>query len=136
MASQPANSLIKVQYTVRSYRDGVRHEAVLALLGGVLGGGMRELKMSVPGKETLMTETRMPLDAGDDILNTSLTTGRTVGLPLVREFRTVTTAKDAVDNGTFGANLGVPKRIGRDWFFYKNDAHLTDDLHQQLRDVH
>jgi hypothetical protein len=136
MASQPANTLIKVQYTVRSYRDGVRHEAVLALLGGVLGGGMRELKMSVPGDETLMTETRETLGAGESaILNTSLTVGRTTGLPVVRHFKTVTTAKDAVDNGTFGANLGVPKRIGRDWFFYKKDAFLTDDLHQQLRDV-
>jgi hypothetical protein len=115
----------------------VRHDAVLALLGGVLGGGMRDLKMSVPGDEVLMDETREALGAGESaILNTSLTVGRTTGLPVVRHFKTVTTAKDAVDNATFGTNLGVPKRIGRDVFFYKNDANLTADLHAQLRGVH
>jgi len=137
MASQPANTLISVRYTVRSYRDGVRHEAVLPLLGGVLGGGMRGLKMSVPGDETLMTETRETLGAGESaILNTSLTEGRNSGLPVVRHFKTVTTAKEAVDNATFGANLAPMVRIGRDVFFHKKDAFLTNDLHEQLRGVH
>lgn len=137
MASQPANTLISVRYTVRAYRDGVRHESVLALVGGVLGGGMRDLKMSVPGDETLMTETRETLASTESaILNTSLTDGRTTGLPIVRTFKTVTTAKDAVDDATFGANLAQMVRIGRDVFFHKVDANLTDDLHEQLRDVH
>jgi hypothetical protein len=64
-----------------------------------------------------------------------MTEGRTTGLPVVRTFKTVTTAKNAVDNATFGANLAQMVRIGRDVFFHKINANLTDDLHAQLRGV-
>lgn len=138
MANQPANTLISVRWTVRAYRDGLRHDAILAQVGGVLGGGMRDLKMSVPGDETLMTETRETLASTESaILNTSMTEGRTQGLPIVRTFKTVTTAKDALDNATFNGDTLAPMvRIGRDVFFFKNDANNTDDLHAQLRGVH
>ena len=125
MASQPANSLITVQYSVRSYRDGLRHHAVLEL-----NSGMMDLKMSVPGEEFMVDETR---DATEDHLTTSLTEGRATGLPLVRHLvNPVTVAEAAADTG-FKTGLAMPKRIGRDVFFHKTDG--TVDLHALLRAV-
>jgi hypothetical protein len=125
MASQPANTLISVEYTVRAYRQDLRHEAILPLLGFP---GMRGAVMSVPGHEDLVTETR---DASDDIVTTSVDNNR-VGLPIVRELRDVVTAAQAVVGI---ADLAMPKRIGRDIFLLKKVGSLTDDLHDELRSV-
>ncbi|MEM3000634.1 MAG: hypothetical protein QXP41_00380 [Candidatus Nitrosocaldus sp.] len=45
------------------------------------------------------------------------------------------TAKEAVSNATFKADLAFPKRVGRDLFFHKTSAGKTKDLHAELRAV-
>jgi len=127
MASQPANSTISVEYTVRSYRQALRQEAILPLLGGVLGGNMRGAVMSVPGREFLVDETR-----DNTVLVTTALDENRDGLPVVRFLSPVVTLKAAVDGI---ADLAFPKRIGRDVFLLKDSTHLTDDLHADLRSV-
>lgn len=147
MASQPANSLINVRYMVRSYRQDLRHEAVLALLGFP---GMRGAVMSIPGglktnggtfaagtvqkSEVLVSETR---DTDDDAVVTTALLGARIdgdesGLPVVRFLKPAVTAAAAV---TGISNLAMPLRLGRDVFLFKTDAHNTDDIQQDLRNV-
>lgn len=147
MASQPANTDISVRYMVRAYRQDLRHEAVLALLGFP---GMRPAVMSIPGGlktnggtfvagtiqkgETLISETR---DTGaDDVVTTALLgarlDGATSGLPVVRFLKATVTAAAAVAGI---AHLDMPLRLGRDIFLFKRAGFLTDDLHQDLRNV-
>lgn len=147
MASQPANSLINVRYMIRSYRQDLRHEAVLALLGFP---GMRGAVMSIPGGvktnggtfvagtkqkgETLLSETRDTI--GTDVVTTALLDarldGNTSGLPLVRYLKPVVTLGAAVAGI---AHLAMPLRLGRDVFLFKTDAFNTDDIQQELRNV-
>jgi hypothetical protein len=147
MASQPANSLINIRYMVRSYRQDLRHEAVLALLGFP---GMRGAVMSIPGgvktnggtfaagtkqkSEVLVSETR---DTDDDaIVTTSLLgerlDGEDSGLPVVRFLKPVVTLGAAVAGIP---HLAMPLRLGRDVFLFKTDAFNTDDIQQDLRNV-
>jgi hypothetical protein len=147
MASQPANSLINVRYMVRAYRQDLRHEAVLALLGFP---GMRSAVMSIPGgvktnggtfaagdvlkSEILVSETR---DTDDDaIVTTSLLgarlSGEDSGLPVVRFLKPTVTLAAAV---TGIPHLAMPLRLGRDVFLFKTDAFNTDDIQQDLRNV-
>lgn len=123
MASQPANSLISVEYTVRSYRQDLLHRSILETQGFP---GMRGAVMSTPGEEFKVDETR---DNTSSIHDTSLTEGRSTGLPVVRTLVVPTTAAAAL---TGIANLQMPKRIGRDVFFTKTAAHNTDDIQGQL----
>lgn len=147
MASQPANSLINIRYMVRSYRNDLRHESVLALLGFP---GMRPAVMSVPGgvstnggsfaagtleqDEVLVSESRDQTDY--DVVTTALLgarlNGNQSGLPVVRFLKPAVTLAAAA-NGI--ANLAMPLRLGRDVFLYKTDAFNTDDIQQQLRNV-
>lgn len=148
MASQPANSLISVRYMVRSYRQDLRHEAVLALLGFP---GLRPAVMSIPGglktnggtyeagtvqkDETLISETR---DNGTDIsvVTTALLGARLdeedSGLPVVRFLKPVVTLAQAVAGIS---HLAMPLRLGRDVFLFKQDAFNTEDIQQDLRNV-
>lgn len=153
MASQPANTDINVVYMVRAYRQDLRHESVLALLGFP---GMRPAVMSVPGGlktnggtfaagtvekgETLLSETRDTSD--QDVVTTALLGARidgiTSGLPLVRFIKAAVTAAQAVSGIPSGLpipHLDMPLRLGRDIFLFKKAGFLTDDLHQDLRNV-
>ncbi|MHA2231327.1 MAG: hypothetical protein ACXAB4_02435 [Candidatus Hodarchaeales archaeon] len=126
MASQPANVEILVKRRVRSYRQNLRHNNVHALVNR-----LRPLVMSVPSEETLDLTVRVA-DPDDDIVTTALLEGRGSGLPVVRGLAPVTTLAEAVAGV---ADLDFPVRIGQDLFLNKSDAAVTDDLHQNLRDV-
>jgi hypothetical protein len=122
--SQPANTDILVKQRVRSYRQMIRHESVLAITGG-----MRPQVMSVPGEETLHVTTYA---SGSNVLDTSLVESRSTGLPVVRGLRTPTTFAAAVAGI---ADIDFPVTIGKDRFLQKNDANVADDLHTDLRAV-
>lgn len=126
MASQPANVEISVKNRVRSYRQDLRHNSVFDLVNH-----LRPLVMSVPSEETLDLTVRVD-DVDDDVVTTALLEGRGSGLPVVRGLRPVTTLAEAVASIP---NLDFPVRIGRDVFLNKADGSLTEDLHQDLRDV-
>jgi hypothetical protein len=92
--------------------------------------------MSIPGgqdssdarvDETLIDATR----DGSTLVTTSVDEQKT-GLPVVRFLKTVTTFEDAAEGMS---DLQFPIRIGRDAFLRKTSGNLTDDLHQELRDV-
>jgi hypothetical protein len=87
--------------------------------------------MSVPSEETLDLTVRSA-DTDDDVVTTALLEGRGSGLPVVRGLAPVKTLQEAVQGVT---GLDFPVRIGQDVFLNKSDANLTDDLHQNLRDV-
>jgi hypothetical protein len=126
MASQPANVDILVKRRVRSYRQNLRHNNIHGLVNR-----LRPQVMSVPGEETLDLTVRAA-NADNDIVTTALTAGRGTGLPIVRGLAPVTTLPEAV---TGILNLDFPVVIGQDRFLNKADANVTDDLHQNLRDV-
>jgi len=126
MASQPANTEIEVKRRLRSYRQNLRHNNIHGLVNR-----LRPLVMSIPGEETLDLTVRAT-DTDEDVVTTALLAGRGTGLPVVRGLREVTTLVEAVDGI---ANLEFPVRIGQDVFLNKASGSLTDDLHQDLRDV-
>jgi hypothetical protein len=126
MASQPANVDILVKRRVRAYRQDLRHDSVHAVVNR-----LRPLVMSVPSEETLGLTVRVS-DVDDDVVTTALLEGRGSGLPVVRGLAPVTTLAEAVAGV---ADLDFPVRIGADVFLNKSDANVTDDLHQNLRDV-
>lgn len=117
MASQPANSTIRVHRRVRAYRQDLRHNSIKDLTMR-----MRPLIMSVPGEQVLVTETR------DAVVSDAFRSGH----PVVRYLREVTTFEEAAE-GISGLNF--PVKIGRDKFLEKSTANVADDLHQDLRDV-
>lgn len=147
MASQPANTDISVRMMVRGYRQDLRHDAVLAVLGFP---GMRPLVMSIPGglktnggsfaagtnlkSEVLVSETRDTTAV--DVVTTALLgarlDGATSGLPVVRFLRATVTPATAVAGIT---HLDMPLRLGRDIFLFKRAGFLTEDLHQELRNA-
>lgn len=125
MASQPANTTISVARRVRSYRNGLRHNNLKSLVNR-----MRPQIMSVPGEETQILRT---FDASSDPqVTTSLAVAGNKQLPVVVFLRAEVTLQDAVDGIT---NLAFPVKIGGDRFLNKDSTSLTDDLHQDLRDV-
>jgi len=126
MASQPANAEILVARRVRSYRQDLRHNSVKDLAQG----HFRQLVMSVPSEEVLVTETR---DGTGTLVTTAIDDNRQ-GLPVVVGLRPVTTLEEAAE-GIEG--LAFPIRLPghRDVFLGKADASVADDLHQDLRDV-
>lgn len=126
MASQPANVEILVKRRVRSYRQNIRHNNIHGLINR-----LRPLVMSIPSEETLDFTVRAA-DLDDDIVTTALLEGRGSGLPVVRGLAPVTTLAEAV---AAVSNLDFPVRIGQDVFLNKADANVSDDLHQNLRDV-
>ena len=126
MASQPANVEILVKRRIRSYRQNLRHNNIHGLVNR-----LRPLVMSVPAEETLDLTVRIT-DVDDDIVTTALLAGRGSGLPVVRGLAPVTTLAEAVAGIS---DLDFPVRIGQDVFLNKADADVTDDLHQNVRDV-
>ncbi len=128
MASQPSNVDIRVHRRVRSYRQDLRHNAILSMAQG----HMRELVMSVPSEEVLVSETRDSASAGA-LVTTAVDQNR-LGLPVVRELRPVTTLEEAAEDIT-GLNFPIRMPGHRDVFLEKADATVADDLHKNLRDV-
>lgn len=126
MASNPANTDITVARRVRSYRQMLRHNNIHAMVNRI-----RPLVMSVVGEETLDRVWRAA-DTDSDIVTTALTEGRGTGLPVVRGLKEVTTLAEAVAGIS---NLDFPVQIGQDKFLNKSSGNLSDDLHQDLRDV-
>ena len=126
MASQPSNVDISVQRRVRAYRQNLRHNSVHGLVNR-----LRALVMAVPSEETLDLTVRVA-DVDDDVVTTAMLEGRGSGLPIVRGLGEVTTLAEAVSGLT---HMSFPLRVGQDVFLNKADGHLTDDLHQELRDV-
>lgn len=126
MASQPLNADILVKMRVRSYRQDLRHNSILDLAAG----HFRQLVMSVPSNEVLVTETRDAATA-DLLVTTSLDLNRT-GLPVVRGLKPVVSLADAVAGLT---DMDFPVRMPghRDVFLQKSDAAVADDLHAELR---
>jgi len=126
MATQPANVDILVKRRVRSYRQNLRHNNIHGLVNRLRGQ-----VMSVPGRETLDLTWR-GTNLGSDVVTTSLTEGRGTGLPIVRGLKPVVTLPQAV---TGILDLDFPVVIGQDRFLNKADGAVTDDLHQDVRDV-
>jgi hypothetical protein len=128
MASQPANSAILVHRRVRSQRDLPFHRSTFETFQRI-----NPQVMVVPGEEHLtVTETRDVLPSGTAVLNTSLTVGRSQGLPIVRYAQAGPTLEEASEAIS---GLNFPVRIGQDSFLEKGDNDVADDLHQDLRDV-
>lgn len=126
MASQPANVEISVKRRVRAYRQNLRHNNVHGLVNR-----LRPLVMSVPSEETLDATVRVA-DPDKDVVATALLEGRGSGLAVVRGLAPVVTLADAVAGVP---NVDFPVRIGQDVFLNKVDGSLTEDLHQDLRNV-
>lgn len=124
MASQPANQTISVFRRVRSFRRGLRHNNIKALVNR-----MRPQIMSVPSEEVQIDRT---FDTTSDHVTTALAKAGNKGLPVVVFLREETTLAEAVSGVS---DLGFPVRIGEDAFLEKQSTALTDDLHQDLRDV-
>lgn len=124
MASQPANASIRVHRRVRSQRDLKLHRSAFETFQRI-----NPQVMMVPGEEVLVTETR---DASTSVLDTSLTIGRSSGLPIVR----YTTARPSLEAAAEGiTGLHFPVRIGQDAFLEKDNTNVADDLHGDLRAV-
>lgn len=127
-SSQPANTAISVFRRVRSQRDLPFHRSTFETFQHI-----NPLVMVVPGMEHLtVTETRETLAAGAAILDTSLTTGRGVGLPIVRYTQSMPTLESAAESIS---GLAFPVRIGQDAMLEKSSANIADDLFQELRDI-
>lgn len=138
--SQPLNTTITVQRRLRAYRQDFRHEAVKALVGN----GMRDLVVSVPGEESLVGQTRASVAAnGAAILPTSLggannyvsTSTSTRGLPIVTG-REVSMSMSTLVNHV--NDLDFPIRLPgvRDIQIGKQSGSLSQDLFKHAADHH
>ena len=117
MAEQPANALIEIFRTVRSYRNDLRHESIKVL--GVKQG--REPVMSVPAREYLVADTK------DGVVSDAFRYGHGV----------VTFPRAFVGLGDVTANVSQLKLVrligGRDYFVTHTAGNNTRDLHAEIR---
>ncbi len=126
MAAQPANTDITVKLTLRSFRQGLRHESVAALIKR-----LRPLVMSIPAHEILV-----------GVLSRDTTTkdfspymgearfGASRGFPIVVGL------KGQVSFAAAQANLpdiDFAYQIGQDKFLFNTTAGLDGDLHSDAR---
>lgn len=116
MASQPANTTLSVEFSVRAKRELLLDRMVL---------NVSRLVMVSPGEESGLLESR-----DNTVLTTTALDVNKDGLPIVRYARPVVLPTD-VESGV--TNLAMPKRIGKDLFFVKKTAYLTDDLMGQVK---
>ena len=129
MAGQPLNTEISIFRRVRAYRDMDRHASVQ---------GMRSfgsLRMSVPGEEIRVMPNSASV-ATDGYDSGWKSDAWRYGHPVVRYERAPVTPKQFYASA--GGTLSIPLRLGdnrRDLFIEKKPEHITDDLHQDLRDV-
>lgn len=128
MAAQPANTDIKVYRTIRSFRQGLRHESVAALIKR-----LRPLVMSIPAEEILvgvLTRDTTTKDfspyMGEARHNASRGFPIVVGLKGQVGFANAQTNLPTID---------FAFQIGQDKFLLNTAAGLTADLHGDARDL-
>ncbi len=128
MSAQPANTDIKIYRTLRSYRQGFRHDSVASLIKR-----LRPLVMSIPANEILVGVLARDEDTKDFspyMGQASWNSGRgfpiVVGLNGVVSFANAQTNLPAVD---------FAFQIGQDKFIMNTTAGLTGDLHDDARDL-
>lgn len=121
MASQPANSDISVHRRVRAYRSDRRHESIKTVTDR-----LSTLVMSTPGEEVFAEY--LLNDAAPSFRSDAFRFGHKVLLS-----RTEPVAFTDAVSGLSGINF--PIQIGRDKFIEKDDSNVTDDLHDELRDL-
>lgn len=123
MASQPANTSIEVKRRIRAQRNDLLHTSVKHRASGI---GFVDLVMNVPGEEILVFEIR------DESFRTD---AFRFGHPVTVVPRTLLSFEDAVELLT---DMDFPvtfPNYPRDKFLNKASGSLTDDLHQELRDL-
>lgn len=128
MAAQPANTDIKVYRTIRSYRQGFRHDSVASLIKR-----LRPLVMSIPANEILvgaLTRDTTTKDFSPYMGEARFNAGR--GFPIVVGLKEVVTLADAQTNIP---DVDFAYQIGQDKFLFNTVAGLTSDLHQEARDL-
>ena len=139
MSNQPLNTTISVLNRVRVQKQEYRHEAVKALTGN----GIRPMVVSVPGEEKLIGQIR---DATTGVVTTSLTHGRSTGLPIVRipeAFLPVWAVAAASmyttdSSGTLDTTLDFPVRIPgmRDFQIQKKAAFVAENIQGSAQTRH
>ena len=127
MASQPLNSTIAVYQRVRAQRAFNLHRSVWEVGNGA---GVNALTVVRPGEEALISATR---DAVNDIVTTSLSTGKNDGYAIVRYRLTPLAFEDAVIDSAIPNEQIKIVRIGKDAFIENKAAYLTRDLFGDVR---
>jgi hypothetical protein len=126
MASQPANTTIKVFRTLRSYRRADRQEAIASLTKR-----LRPQVMSVPGREDLVeVEARDTAVSDFSSYMGEARTSASRGYPVVIGLRDQVSLANAQGNLT---EIGFAFKIGQDQFLENTEAGLTRDLHTDAR---
>lgn len=128
MASQPANTRIKVFRTIRSYRRADRQESIAALTKR-----LRPQVMSIPGREDLVeVKTRDTSVSDFSSYMGEASVSATRGYPVVVGLRDQVSLSNAQGNLP---NIGFAFKIGQDTFVTNTEAGLVGDLHQDARDL-
>jgi hypothetical protein len=128
MAAQPANTDIKVYRTIRTFRQGVRQESVAALTKR-----LRPMVMSIPANEVLVGTLTRDTNSKDF----SSFMGQ-ASAAASRGFPVVVGLKGAVSFAAAQTNLPAIDfafQIGQDKFLTNTAAGLTNDLHEDARDL-
>lgn len=120
MASQPLNTQIKVYRTLRSERNGLRHESIKALTGR-----LRPKILQIPGQET------PAVDVKNRDANKGLSTYDELGRPIVIGIRS-TTNFSVYENF---AGVDFPITIGQDQFVQNTAAGLAVSAQADLQKV-
>jgi hypothetical protein len=126
MAAQPANTDIKIYRTLRSFRQGLRHESVAALIKR-----LRPLVMSIPANEILvgvLTRDTNTKDFSPYMGEARHNAGR--GFPIVVGLKGQVSFAKAQ---TSLPNIDFAFQIGQDKFLFNTTAGLTGDLHADGR---
>lgn len=122
MAAQPLNTDISVRYTVRSYRQPHRHEAV-----GAITKGLRPLIVSVPGNEILVGVLARDTSVADfSPYMGQPRYGATRGFPVVVGLLDRVSFANAQTNL---ADAAPAFTIGQDKFIHNTAATLDGDLY-------
>lgn len=128
MSAQPANTDIKVYRSVRSFRQGLRHESVAALIKR-----LRPLVMSIPANEIMVGV--LTRDTSTKDFSTYMGEARsnaTRGFPIVVGLKAQVSFANAQTNM---AAVDFAFQIGQDKFITNTAAGLTGDLHDSARDL-
>lgn len=124
MASQPANSTIRVYRALRGQRSLLRNESLKAI-----SGNMRALILQVPGEEVPAT------DYSYDTTRKGVTPYDRAGLPIVVSVRATKTWETA----TSLTGVDIARQIGPDKIVTNTADGLTSatnsDLHKAAQDA-
>lgn len=128
MAAQPANTDIQVFRRLRSFRQMHRHESVAALIKR-----LRPLVMSIPADEILVEVKSRDTSVAD--FSPYMGEARhnaTRGFPIVIGLKDQVSFANAQTNI---ADIDFAFQIGHDKFLQNTTAGLSNDLHQNGRDL-